>query len=250
MGLDLDKIKRKAIIIYLGLMLDKAVVYNCKQSRYNSGRGIRNAFERHDFSYKWSFSEFDSSINLLPWVTDQISGAYRGIAELGNPLQISYLNEDDRGDIDNKLRIIRGSASRLDKLESGSIDHINLDPPYYDNVQYAELSDFFYVWLKRSVGHLLPKYFRDELTNKDDEAVANPARFKELGKNKRKLAEKDYQRKMELAFQELNRVLTDDGVMTVMFTHKKVKHGIHWLLQLLMLVLLLNHLGQFTLKVT
>ena len=52
--------------------------------------------------------------------------------------------------------------------------NITVDPPYYDNVKYAELSDFFYVWLKRSVGHLFPEFFRDELTNKDDEAVANP----------------------------------------------------------------------------
>ena len=65
---------------------------------------------------------------------------------------------------------------------------------------YAELADFFYVWLKRSVGHLFPEFFADELTNKDDEAVANPARFEAMGSKKKKLAEQDYERKMAAPF--------------------------------------------------
>ena len=53
-----------------------------------------------------------------------------------------------------------------------------MDPPYYDNVMYAELSDFFYVWLKRTAGHVFPELFRRKLTDKENEAVANPARFR------------------------------------------------------------------------
>lgn len=53
-----------------------------------------------------------------------------------------------------------------------------MDPPYYDNVMYAELSDFFYVWLKRTAGYVYPELFRRPLTDKENEAVANPAKFK------------------------------------------------------------------------
>jgi len=98
---------------------------------------------------------------------------------------------------------------------------------------YAELADFFYVWLKRTVGHLYPEWFAAQLTDKDAEAVANPARFKNLsppspargrgGRGVRALAEKDYERKMAAAFREMHRVLRDDGVLTVMFTHKRVE---------------------------
>ena len=49
--------------------------------------------------------------------------------------------------------------------------------PYYDNVMYAELSDFFYVWLKRTAGHVFPELFTRTLTDKQNEAVANPAKF-------------------------------------------------------------------------
>ena len=88
---------------------------------------------------------------------------------------------------------------------------------------YGELSDFFYVWLKRTIGTVHPDLFADDLANKDDEAVANPARFARLGRKKKQLACGDYERKMAAAFREAHRVLRDDGVLTVMFTHKKVE---------------------------
>jgi len=100
---------------------------------------------------------------------------------------------------------------------------ITVDPPYYDNVNYSELSDFFYVWHKR----VLPLSYPDSLssgslTPKDEEAVANPARFAPSPKRK-ELARQDYERKMLACFKEMNRVLHFDGVLTVMFTHKQVQ---------------------------
>ena len=60
-------------------------------------------------------------------------------------------------------------------LATASVDCVVIDPPYYDNVMYSELSDFFYVWLKRTAGLLFPEAVRlDYLTDKDHEAVANP----------------------------------------------------------------------------
>ena len=79
------------------------------------------------------------------------------------------------------------------------------------------------MWLKRSLKDVHPGLLDDDLTNKDDEAVANHSRFAAMGRKKRELALKDYQNKMAAAFREAHRVLTDDGVLTVMFTHKKVE---------------------------
>jgi putative DNA methylase len=87
---------------------------------------------------------------------------------------------------------------------------------------YSELSDFFYVWLKRTVSDLYPEAFASPLTDKDTEAVANPARFRGLhGRPARELADRDYERKMLACFREFHRILRDDGVLTVMFTHKR-----------------------------
>ena len=84
---------------------------------------------------------------------------------------------------------------------------------------YAELSDFFYVWLKRTAGHVFPELFRRQLTDKESEAVANPARFRGQGPASA-LAVQDYREKMASIFAECRRVLKPDGIMTLMFTHK------------------------------
>ncbi|MGQ9879690.1 MAG: hypothetical protein ACUVSV_02355, partial [Armatimonadota bacterium] len=98
-------------------------------------------------------------------------------------------------------------------------DAVITDPPYYDNVPYADLADFFYVWLKRTVGDLYPEAFRWELVPKDEEAVMNPARFGG-GKKGEEIARRHYERLMGEAFREIHRVLKPDGVAVVMFTHR------------------------------
>lgn len=111
------------------------------------------------------------------------------------------------------------SGDALYHIDDHSIDAVVMDPPYYDNVMYAELSDFFYVWLKRTAGCVYPELFTRTLTDKENEAVANPAKFK--GQKKPKdLAYDDYRTRMAAIFAECRRVLSKDGVLMLMFTHK------------------------------
>ena len=70
-----------------------------------------------------------------------------------------------------------GPGDALDHVADASVDVVVMDPPYYNNVMYAELSDFFYVWLKRTAGLVVPELFTRSLTDKENEAVANPAKF-------------------------------------------------------------------------
>ncbi|WP_145002653.1 hypothetical protein [Kocuria marina] len=88
---------------------------------------------------------------------------------------------------------------------------------------YAELADYFYVWEKRTLGRLVPEYFQDALSDKNNEAVANPARFAAMGRRKSELADLDYESKMTAIFAESHRVLRGDGVLSVMFTHKRAE---------------------------
>jgi adenine-specific DNA methylase len=107
----------------------------------------------------------------------------------------------------------------------GSITAVVVDPPYADNVQYSELADFFYVWLKRTQGHRRPEWFSTYLCERDHEAVVNAARHRDNGKKKVKVAKAAaqafYEQMMTEVFTECRRILRDDGVLTVMFTHKK-----------------------------
>ena len=111
------------------------------------------------------------------------------------------------------------SADALDHIDDGSVEVVVVDPPYYDNVMHAELSDFFYVLLKRTTGHVFPEPFRRHLTDKDAEAVVNPSKFRGQ-QAARVLAGQDHQERMASIFAECRRVLRSDGVMALMFTHK------------------------------
>jgi adenine-specific DNA methylase len=214
--------RARAVLTYLALVLDKCADYNSTLASWHAGRGVmRNTFDRHDFSFKWSFGE----MNLIApgmgfdWALDQILDAYRGLARLvGPPARRLFAVPNPRPPATVRL----GNAAYMPKVPTGSVHAIVVDPPYYANVMYGELSDFFYVWLKRTVGDLYPEAFASVLTDKDAESVANPARFKGLvGRSPQELADQDYERKMFACFREFHRVLRDDGVLTVMFTHKR-----------------------------
>ena len=217
-----DKARADALVTCFALAVDKAGIYGNRSCRFDPSRGIRSVFDRHDFAFVWSFAEFDASANLLPWVVGQVEDAYRGIANLANPSQVSFVAQGGPTRTE-RVSVLQTSAVSLPTVADNCLHNITVDPPYYDNVMYAELADFFYVWLKRTVGHIFPELFTDELTNKDDEAVASPARFDGMVRKKKALAKLDYERKMAAAFREMHRVLHPDGSLTVMFTHKKVE---------------------------
>ena len=148
----------------------------------------------------------------LEWVVDNVTDAYAHLAQLASLSRNSPVN------------ISQGSATNLPEICDKSVTAIVVDPPYADNVQYAELSDFFYVWLKRTQGHRRPEWFMTSLCDHSEEAVVNAARFRNgtmAAKEANRLAHEFYQKLMTQSFQEARRVLRDDGVLTVMFTHKK-----------------------------
>ena len=86
------------------------------------------------------------------------------------------------------------------------------DPPYYDSVPYADLSDFFYVWLKRSIGHLFPELFNSPLTDKSQEATVNHPKDEE--------EKKRYLHLLTQAWVEARRVVSPDGIAIIVFAHK------------------------------
>jgi adenine-specific DNA methylase len=100
------------------------------------------------------------------------------------------------------IQIEAASADSLFHIPDNSVDAVITDPPYYGTVPYADLSDFFYVWQKRTLGDIFPELFLTELTDKDREAVANPSRFRNMGVSADELAKQDYEAKMALAFAE------------------------------------------------
>jgi adenine-specific DNA methylase len=212
-----------AVLGLLGLMLPKALRFDCIQSRWHAGNvNIVPIFDRHGYAFKWTYAEFEGARELYPWCLDQVIEAYEGIAELLKTSDDGLLDTVDAGTA-GTVAVSCNNAANLVALAAGSATLVCIDPPYYDNVMYAELADFFYVWEKRTLGLVWPELYQEVLTDKKNEAVANPARFADAGKRRHELANADYEAKMTAIFAECHRILADNGVMTVMFTHKKAE---------------------------
>lgn len=216
-----DSGRADAILAMLAMMPGKALNWNARMASWDVSRQkIRSVFDSHNFAFKNTFAEFDGGSELPAWTLDQLLDAYHSIAELLSPRDDTTL----LGDFDSSLAAVRvtaENAGNLTSLPDESQSLVCIDPPYYDNVMYAELADYFYVWHKRTLGRLWPDLFADQLTNKHDEAVTNKARFAHAGRRAKTMADHDYTAKMAAIFAECHRVLEPDGVMTVMFTHKR-----------------------------
>ena len=220
---------RQAAYGYLALALDKLLNYNSRMSVWMPTREVvANTFNRHDFAFCWSHAEMVLLVVGLgyDWAIKQTAKCIKELINLIHPEQVptgDLLDAAESKPVETPapppVTITCKSGDSLDHLADGSIDAVVMDPPYYDNVMYAELSDFFYVWLKRTAGHLFPELFRRQFTDKENEAVANPAKFSDQT-GARALAGKDYQARMAAIFAECRRVLKPDGIMTLMFTHK------------------------------
>ena len=213
---------RKAAYGYLALTLDKLLNYNARMTRWHSNRGVlAGTFDRHDFAFKWSYAEMAPLVAGVgyDWTVRQTSKCIKELVELIRPEEAGAHAQLFESAPPPSVTVTCKPGDRLDHVDSASVDVVVMDPPYYDNVMYAELSDFFYVWLKRTAGHVFPELFRRVLTDKENEAVANPARHRGE-KGARALAARDYRERMASIFAECRRVLKPDGLMTLMFTHK------------------------------
>ena len=228
----LDEV-RKAAWCYIALAMDKLINRNSLITRWDSGKDIVvGTFDSHDFGMKWSYAEMAIAIEGLglEWALDDLDNCLRQLIQMTGHQRNETPNgelmpvADSENCIALPSMVTIGPAQDTD-LPSASVDAIIFDPPYHNNVNYAELSDFFYVWLKRTAGYVLgDSLLAPHLTDKVNEAIASPARFREQaqrsGKSASALATRDYESKMAEIFRECRRVIKPDGIMTVMFTHK------------------------------
>ena len=224
---------RKAAWGYLAIAIDKLITHNSTLTYWDpSTNKVAQTFVSHDFGMKWSYAEMAVTIEDLglEWVLNNVDDCLRQLIQMTGHEEPAATN-GKLMDIGNPpsysvppSEITIGPAQDID-LPSASVDAIIFDPPYHNNVNYAELSDFFYVWLKRTAGYVPgDSLMSPHLTDKVNEAIASPARFRQeaqgSGKSAAALATQDYENKMAEIFRECRRVIKLDGIMTVMFTHK------------------------------
>jgi putative DNA methylase len=161
-----------AVATYLGLAMSGPLARNCTIATWDSGptgtrsstggsartEHVRSAFARQALPMSWDFAEANiigssgaSYVSAFKWVLPAIE-------KLGMGRQVGYVTQADAA-----TRSYSGFA-------------ISTDPPYYDNIGYSDLSDFFYVWLRRSLRTIYPDLLSTMLVPKAEELVANAYR--------------------------------------------------------------------------
>lgn len=150
----------QAIGVYLAFVVDKMTDYHSSICSWHISREIpRNTFGRQAIPMTWDYAEvnpFSDSSGSLGNMTDWISKAILDFpkdSKFGDAIQFDAQSDNGR----------RGLV-------------ISTDPPYYDNIGYADLSDYFYVWLRQSIRHTYPELFSTMLVPKTEELVATPYR--------------------------------------------------------------------------
>lgn len=112
---------------------------------------------------------------------------------------------------------IQNDATNMQALPAGKAAIVCTDPPYYDNIGYADLSDFFYVWLRKTIGSRFPDLFKTVLVPKDQELVANPFRFS----GDRSKAQSFFQEGLMKAFQRIREIQHPDYPVVVFYAFKQ-----------------------------
>ena len=150
-----------AVATYLGLAISKMTSYSNNISFWNThNENIVYLFARQAIPMSWDFVEPNIAKGALD-IQEMADGIAKRVDKHGQK-EAGFVFQSPVAD--SKLN---GSNNYL----------IATDPPYYDNIGYADLSDFFYVWLRQSIGHFYPDVFSTIMVPKKTEIVATPFRF-------------------------------------------------------------------------
>lgn len=190
----------QAVGVYLAFVVDKLTDYHSSICSWNPPRdGIRNTFGRQAIPMVWDYAEgnpFSGSSgcfgNMLEWII-------KCVAELPANQQ--------------------GEVSQFDAQSDCGLRNImvSTDPPYYDNIGYADLSDYFYVWMRQSLRTTYPELFRTMLVPKAEELIATPYRFDGSMEQARAFFEDG----MLQTCKQINKYAQDDVPVTIYYAYKQ-----------------------------
>jgi len=195
----------KAVATYLALAVDMTAAFCNSLSRWeNTSEAIKQLFSRQALPMLWDYAE----LNPFSGSTGSWETGCKYYLEV-----ISHLSQN----ANSKTPVVNHGTATTLPYPDALFDAVLTDPPYYDNVKYSVLSDFFYVWLKRIVSHLFPDLFSTPLTPKANEIISD--RYRHGGNEN---AKQFFEEKIKIAFQEIHRVLKDEGIVTIVYAHKSI----------------------------
>lgn len=191
----------KVIRTYLSLFLDRVFLLNTSFGRWHvTGEKLEHPYNRQAIAIIFDFPEVNpfcgvtgSADNQLDWVVRYIE------SESDNPFSAIFYN---------------ASSGEKSQFPAKSLSSVVTDPPYYDAVPYADISDFFYVWMKRTLGDVYPLNFSTPQTPKMEECTA----MKVHHDNSKEKADAHFEAKLLDIFKAIEEQTT--GVVSIMFAHQ------------------------------
>ena len=198
----IDKERVDALLAYLGMFLDRNALISTTMARWRGDKAgrVEGAFGRHALTMVWDFPE----INPFGGLSNDAWNNFLPVLEV---IHNSCVTEPGK--------VSRGTATATG-FAGKALDAIITDPPYYDNIPYADISDFFYVWLRQAIGQRFSEHFAGALTPKKGEATALASRYGGNMQNA-KLA---YENMMAQSFREAFRSMKDEAPLMIVYAHK------------------------------
>lgn len=191
-----------AVAVYLAFLVDQLANHQSTICGWNSVNAqMRTVFARQAIPMTWDYAEsnvFCESSGSFASLFDRL---VKGVAGL-RPERVGFARVAD-------------ARNCGDGLECPAI--YSTDPPYYDNIAYSDLSDFFYVWMKRSLSAVLPNLFTTLLTPKATELIASPYRFEGDGDAARRFFERGF----AMCFDGMRRASDSGFPITVFYAFKQ-----------------------------
>jgi putative DNA methylase len=192
-----------AVAVYLAFAVDKAADYwstLCFWHNAAAQQKIVNTFSRQAIAMSWDYAEGNP-------FSDSSGNFYRFVSLASEVLDVSVSAHS------------AGYAKQLDAVSKSTIAGtvtISTDPPYFDNIGYADLSDFFYVWSRRSLKRIFPDLFATLAVPKAEELVATPFRH-----GSKMLAEEFFMNGMTRAIHQLSKEAHPAFPITIFYAFKQ-----------------------------
>lgn len=194
----------KAVITFLAIWIDRILPYNTSFGVYETGsEKVQRIFGRQAIPMNFDFPESNpfcessgSALNQLDWLSRYFD------SESNCPFFSTFAN---------------ASSGDKQQYENKSITSVVTDPPYYDAIAYADISDFFYVWLKQTLAEIYPQIFSTPLTPKAEECTA--LKYHHDGDIEK--AKRHFENKLTEIFKAIEWQTSD--IVSIMFAHQSTE---------------------------
>ena len=190
----------EALSVYLAFAIDKEVASSNVVTRWENDNALaKPAFSRQSLYMQWMTPE----VNIF----GGRAGSFKTINDTIAESLLSF-----------PCNIPEGIAKQHNAQEDFGLKNviISTDPPYYDNIQYADISDFYYIWLRFNLKDIYPNLFKTTLTPKQEEIVAQPYRY-----GRKEEAKKHFESGMQKAMENIYSSATPDIPVTIYYAYKQ-----------------------------